>query len=62
VDRTGSDDDEEALLRVGAIDDCDGFITTAQDGSLRLRCLGDLVLEKVRRCKRVVSANWCTEA
>jgi hypothetical protein len=58
VDGAGSDDNKEALVWISAIDDCYGFVTAANDRLLRLGCLGNLMLEKVGRCKRIVSANW----
>lgn len=58
VDGAGANDDEQAVLLVGAIDNCDGLVTAAEYGLLGLGGLRDLVLEQIGRSQRVVAANW----
>lgn len=58
VDGAGANDDEQAVLLVGAIDNGDGLVTAAEYGLLGLGGLRDLVLEQIGRSQRVVAANW----
>lgn len=44
MDAAWTDDDEETVVRVGALDNGDGFVAAAEDGGLGGRCLWDFVL------------------
>jgi hypothetical protein len=57
VDGAWADDDEQALLLVGAIDDGDGLVAALEHCLLGLGGLGDLVLEQIGGSQRVVAAD-----
>jgi hypothetical protein len=57
VDGAGPDDDEEALLGVGAGDDGYGLLAALVDRLLGVGRLGDLMLEEVGRGEGVVAAD-----
>lgn len=57
VDGAGPDDDEEALVGIGACYDCDGLIAAGEDGLFRGGGLGDFVLEEIGCDERVVTAD-----
>lgn len=59
MDGAGADDDQQAtLVGVGTMHDGDGLLTALHDRFLRDLCQGDLMLEEVGGCKRVVSSNY----
>lgn len=58
MDRAWANDDEQALLRIGAIDNSGSLLTASKDGFLRVLGLRDLMLEKVGRGQGVVAADW----
>lgn len=49
---------QQALLLVYALDHSGDLLTALDDGALRLLGLGDLMLEQVGGCERVVATNW----
>lgn len=57
VDRAGSYNDKQALPFVGALDNGDGLIAALGDCGFRLGSLGDLGLEQIRGCERVVALD-----
>ena len=57
MDGAGTDDDEEAVGRVGVLNYRCGGIAGVKDGLLRGLGLRDLVLEKVGGCEGVVASD-----
>lgn len=57
MNRAGTNDYEQSAVLVAALDDLDCLVAALEDGFSRLRCLGDLALQKVGRCEGVVAAN-----
>lgn len=58
VDGARADDDEEAVQGVIVLDYVDGFVTRFQHGLFGGGGLEDFVLQEVRRCERVIAADW----
>jgi hypothetical protein len=57
VNRAWTDDDEEAVLGVFALDYGDGGVPSLDDGLSASSCLGDLMLQEVGRGERVVATD-----
>jgi hypothetical protein len=57
VNRAWTNDDEEAVQGIFALDYGDGGVPSFEDGLLGSRCLGDLMLKEVGRGKRVVTTD-----
>ena len=57
MDGAWSNDNEEAILLISAVDNSDRFVASSNDGSLRLRCLWNFVLKETRWGERVIAAD-----
>lgn len=57
VNRAGTNNDEETVLGIFALEDSGGLFTAGEDGLLALRGLLDLVLEEIRRSERIVTTD-----
>jgi hypothetical protein len=57
MNRAGTDDDEEAVQGILALDYGGGGVSSFDDGFSGISCLGDLMLEEVGRGERVVTTD-----
>lgn len=57
VDRAGADDDEQAAVGIGAVDDGHGLLARLDDGLFRFGGLRDLVLQQIGGRQRVVALD-----